>query len=156
MKKICCKCKKEKDIKKFDKTKTGIKGHCKECRKLYVNDHYKNNKDYYVEKAAHSNKKAKSKCDEYIESLNCHGCDLSFKGIPYVCDFHHKDDNKLKNPSRLKTGSFSSFIKEVEKCRPLCANCHRKVHNDPIFTLRSMEGQNATDVQTDKGSTPPE
>ena len=44
MKKICCRCKKEKDLKEFSKlkkTKDGYQYNCKECQRVY----YKNNRE---------------------------------------------------------------------------------------------------------------
>lgn len=51
--KVCCTCKVEKYTTEFDKHKGGTFGvhcHCKECRKKYNKNIYKNNKEYVIKR----------------------------------------------------------------------------------------------------------
>lgn len=53
-----------------------------------------------------------------------------------VCiDFHHPyEDEKEYNISHLVKNSVSKekIMNEIEKCIPLCSNCHRKLHSGEI------------------------
>jgi len=126
--KTCTVCKIEKSIEDFDKKGNRYSSHCKECRKDYVNSHYKRNKDYYIDKSRKRRPLEKKKYQEYKMSLSCTDCNLSFKDEPYLCDFHHENgDTKSDNPSKFR-GSWKRFKEELEKCIPLCPNCHRRRH----------------------------
>jgi hypothetical protein len=46
-------------------------------------------------------------------------------------EFHHIDPCKKEGEtSKLKTGKWVVFKKELDKCILLCSNCHRELHND--------------------------
>lgn len=60
---------------------------------------------------------------EYLSSNPCSTCGES---NPVVLEFDHLDRKKKRgNVSDMVKYSLSSVIKEIEKCRVLCANCHR-------------------------------
>lgn len=103
---------------------------CKDCQKLYNRDHYKENIQYYNEKRLKWNQARAKDYTNYKESLNCKKCNISFKGQAYLCDFHHRDgETKEYEPSKMRYYSMEKIMKEVSKCDPLCANCHRHEHN---------------------------
>lgn len=58
----------------------------------------------------------------------CAGCD---ERHPACLDFHHLDPSqktfKLASPGAVSVGR---LMREVEKCVILCANCHRKLHDE--------------------------
>ncbi len=59
------------------------------------------------------------------------GCKLCLEHDPACLDFHHRDP-KTKDfnfGSSYKRYSPTWFLKEIEKCDVLCANCHRKFHH---------------------------
>lgn len=64
----------------------------------------------------------------YKAKLKCVRCGFSH---PAVIDFHHRDP-KFKEFSIAEIFTFSQSISrlkvELEKCDPLCANCHRILH----------------------------
>lgn len=64
---------------------------------------------------------------EYKSNLSCTYCDANH---PAVLDFHHKDPNKKKFDiyHLVKNNSSKKLIIELEKCEPICSNCHRKLH----------------------------
>lgn len=73
---------------------------------------------------------------EYKQSLSCEIC-----GENHIAciDFHHKFKRKNKRELinyRIKWGcSRKTILNEIEKCRVLCSNCHRKLHYDERKTI---------------------
>jgi predicted HNH restriction endonuclease len=64
-----------------------------------------------------------------IITLKCAQCGFSHPG---AIDFHHTDSaTKEGEVSRLAgVGSYKKAYAEIEKCIPLCSNCHRILHWD--------------------------
>lgn len=65
------------------------------------------------------------------ENLICNDCGFEFKGRPECCDFHHTDPKtKLGNVGRMVNfgAGKNSIQAEIDKCLPLCVNCHRTLH----------------------------
>lgn len=127
--KKCCTCKLEKDESYFGVNKTrkdGLQGVCKECRKIYIREHYLNNKKYYIDKASQSDERHKVWWDEYKRDLKCSKCGFD---NPLALDFHHLGDKDF-NISYMVNRHLSKkkILQEIEKCIVLCSNCHRKVH----------------------------
>lgn len=82
-------------------------------------------KPCYLEFKNERRRRNRLKFDEYKKNLACADCGLAdFR----VIEFHHTDDNKEQNISEMMGFGFDSIMKEVEKCVPLCANCHRIKH----------------------------
>ena len=47
----------------------------------------------------------------------------------YLIDFHHiNPSEKEYNISDNSHAKFETLLKEIEKCIPLCSNCHREFH----------------------------
>ena len=70
-----------------------------------------------------------SKQEKLIElksSMSCKKCGCSKH---YLIDFHHinpaEKDFSISENSHAK---FETLLKEIEKCIPLCSNCHREFH----------------------------
>ena len=70
-----------------------------------------------------------SKQEKLIElksSMSCKKCGCSKH---YLIDFHHTNpaekDFTISENSHAK---FETLLKEIEKCIPLCSNCHREFH----------------------------
>ncbi len=77
---------------------------------------------------------------EYIEKIG--GCQIcgynDFSCLP-VFEFHHMSGDKDLNVSSYRrTIRKNTFLKEIQKCIVVCANCHRKIHyNSGIITALS-------------------
>jgi hypothetical protein len=65
--------------------------------------------------------------DEFKASQKCTHCGLQH---PAVIDFHHviRGPDKKSVNKLVADGRFAAARKEVEKCIPLCSNCHRMLH----------------------------
>ena len=129
--KKCSKCSAEKLLEEFNK-KSASKLHsrCKECVRESVRQHYSKNKQYYIEKAIKHNEKYrlinKQFAWDYLKEHPCIDCGES---DPIVLEFDHINPlEKTVTISRLISGhpSWQKVLNEINKCRVLCANCHRR------------------------------
>ena len=129
--KKCTTCKQEKDLSDFGKhkiTKDGYKHVCKDCTKKN-NERYSNlegAKEIKTERNRLAKEKVKQAYYEYMKDKKCMLCEENH----IAClDFDHRDQTtKSHNVSSMLTDrrSWSSVLKEINKCDILCANCHRK------------------------------
>jgi len=66
------------------------------------------------------------------KSLKCAVCGQSFPDCPDIIDFHHVKgkESGMNRIGSMVTGKAPKerILAEIEKCTPLCSNCHRKVH----------------------------
>lgn len=126
---VCYSCKLSLDDNSFSfrNKEKGIRStKCKSCTKLYLKEHYKNNKNKYIERAKISNPGDRTKTKLLLQELKtkCISCG---EDHPAVLDFHHTNpDEKESAVSRLQ--SRRKIIEESKKCIVLCSNCHRKLH----------------------------
>ena len=76
-----------------------------------------------------TNKKISKELKQYIvEIKKANVCQICGESRWYVLDFHHLGDKDYEISDLLRFGSKKLLIKELNKCIPLCANCHREVH----------------------------
>jgi hypothetical protein len=135
MNKICSTCNKNKNINNFainKSKKDGLNGKCKECQREYLKEHYKKNKQYYIDKASESHRKTIEIKRQLIIDAKSKGCSRCGEKHIACLDFHHLKDKEFG----IAKGKFSKGIdtlkKELNKCEVICSNCHRKLHwNDP-------------------------
>jgi len=58
--------------------------------------------------------------------LRAHPCTVCGEDDPVVLEFDHTRD-KLREVTRIAAfGGWADLLAEIEKCRVLCANCHRR------------------------------
>lgn len=89
-------------------------------------------KDKEIHKAYRKNRHAETRewIDAYKRDLCCGRCGMSFRDHPECCDFHHVDPStKRRSICEMVNYSRDVIIKEINKCIPLCANCHRIVEH---------------------------
>ena len=122
-KKVCNKCKIEKQVNEFHKSgfqpngKQKYKANCKPCQNIIDK-----NKKY---------EKLFSLLEELNIDLKCKNCGYS-KNFAAL-EFHHKEP-KLKN-FRITERNYIAKEKlrcEILKCDILCSNCHRELHNPQL------------------------
>ena len=95
--------------------------------KMYGASWYERNKERHKATAAINRKIARDKWNEFKAGLACEVCGFSH---PAAIDFHHMDPvSKNGEINRLSgVGSYKRAYEEIEKCIPLCSNCHRILH----------------------------
>lgn len=71
-----------------------------------------------------------SRIKEFYENYKAtHPCIVCGESAPECIDFHHLRDKVDVLAHMVKGGSLRKLEEELDKCVPLCANCHRKVHS---------------------------
>ena len=69
----------------------------------------------------------RAKFVEYKKTLSCEHCGIKdFR----VIEFHHTSNDKEECVANMMGFAFKRIMKEIQKCIPLCANCHRILHFD--------------------------
>ena len=93
-----------------------------------------NKKDYQLKKKKRQkqiyDRKRKNKVwyKEFKATLSCTECGFDH---PAAIDLHHVDEStkEITPAEMIRQGwSIDRMKKEIEKCIPLCANCHRVFH----------------------------
>lgn len=133
--KTCSKCHVEKDVNEFNwkiKTKGIRQSACKVCTKQEGKVHYKANSKRVIQKTIARNQ-IYTKTNLTWKSALC--CVVCKEQYIKCLEFHHLDRNKkdFTVSSKLHNSSFGIILKEAERCVILCANCHRKVHDNMII-----------------------
>lgn len=130
--KTCTKCKIEKsdDEFSFKNKKNNIRqSQCKICikerDKQRYDDNIHNRKTKLRDQQIKNLIEVKKYYKKYKQSQKCSRCG---DNRWYVIDFHHIKDKTMSVSLIVKKGSINQLKKELEKCIPLCANCHREIH----------------------------
>lgn len=127
--KTCSKCKISKEESEFNKKGQGLQPQCRICSNENLKLDYQKNKERYIQKAKRNRTKYIESLDNYKKTLNCFDCGKSFEDCWWICDFHHLGDDKSFNIANKKGYlKIESIKEELDKCIPLCANCHRTLH----------------------------
>ena len=129
--KQCCTCSLEKPLFEFNKkssNKDGYERYCKMCHKARNKKHYEENKTSYVESARRWQKEKNDWWKEYKSRFVCSVCGDSKH---WRLDFHHTDPLiKDIEVSQMiaHNRSREAIINEINKCIPVCRNCHADIH----------------------------
>lgn len=128
--KLCTHCNTQKAPEFFSKkkrNKDGLQSFCKQCHSAILKEHYKNNKQYYVDKANKNNSIRKPEAlqllIDYLKKNPCVDCG---EKDPIVLQFDHVRGKKFMAVSQMAQNGYSNeaMFKEIEKCEIRCANCH--------------------------------
>jgi hypothetical protein len=82
----------------------------------------------------------REKLKQYKEKLSCIICGKSGKDSPRTIEFHHRNpDEKRYVVSDMpgKDYSWQAIINEINKCDPLCGNCHKMITQEQGHGLSS-------------------
>lgn len=94
--------------------------------------HYENNKKAYVERSAVVKQNIRTIWQTYKSTMSCVWCGENRHHS--MIDFHHVISEGKRDVNRLiANGSLKQAMEEIKKCIPLCACCHRYLHNDKAF-----------------------
>ena len=126
----CCRCKKEKPFREFNYKfkKLGIRQKaCQECTRSEIRAHYKNNREYYLQKTQKRNKHIRDRNRNYIlKYLATHACVDCGENDPIVLEFDHTRDKEFDIAFLKRDHSLKSLQAEIEKCVVRCSNCHKR------------------------------
>lgn len=141
--KTCITCKEEKDLSEFPPNKAkkdGLNPKCRTCYNDYMQAWYrrKGNKEKHVKRAEASRAKTIEKSRHYIwDYLLGHPCEGCGESDPVVLEFDHIDrTTKEYSVSAMFDLSIDRIQKEIDKCRVLCCNCHRRHTTIQLGTWR--------------------
>jgi hypothetical protein len=126
MLKKCSRCKQEKDASFFacnSSRKDNLQSLCKACQKVYGQQRYLKNKDYFKEHNKQSSRIKRLAIDEYKKGKMCVDCGNT---NPVVLTFDHVRGEKVAAVTDMANRSFtlSAIYKEIAKCDLRCFNCH--------------------------------
>lgn len=109
----------------------------KDIQKKHRDAWYRKNKSKQIARQLERREFLRSLLWRYKRFLKCDVCKLSFRDIPECLDFHHLDPSKKEGSvSSRALYSKQSLKRELKKCIPLCANCHRTLHYQLKINLK--------------------
>lgn len=101
---------------------------CRPCKQEYDRDYYSKKSKEYKEKKFLRKKDRAIVAKQFIwDHLKNNPCVTCGEADPVVLEFDHIiQSEKEYTISDMQTYSIKMIKKEIEKCRILCANCHRR------------------------------
>ena len=126
----CSRCHKTFDDSHFAwrHRRSGIRqSYCRACQKILSDSHYVRHAKRLRRLARIRNNRTREEYRERIFSyLLQHPCECGQRNLATL-DFHHVHDDKINTVSRMMSlkEPWSKILAEIEKCRVMCANCHR-------------------------------
>lgn len=117
--KICSCCKEELPLSSFYKQKGhsgGVMSLCKKCFNNYCTERWRLRKIHYIT----------------LMGGKCEACGIELTQNNYaIFDFHHKDPSEKEMEwTKIRLLSDNKIRQEIQKCKLLCANCHRLIHQN--------------------------
>ena len=124
--KTCIDCKQEKQTKQFpfDKSRNRYLSVCKQCTAIRTENYRQNNKDKWRQQSKTHSLKHKNVINEW----KLQGCIKCGDKRHYVIDAHHLDPTQKEFSIGTSMRGINITKSELEKCIPLCSNCHREFH----------------------------
>lgn len=123
MKKKCTVCCRKKELEQFYENKNTSDGRGSQCRRC----------DTDLRRIRRRERKL-----ALVKLLGgkCSRC--SYSRCLAALDFHHRDENKEEEISRILMASMERATCEAMKCDLVCANCHREIHDEEAGPLREI------------------
>ena len=117
----CAKCKLEKEHKIRNDQGGRPQSYCIDCQAVYRKEHYKKNKQRYIDKAKFRRQKYAKEIQSFKE-VPCYDCGIQYPF--YVMQFDHINGEKEFDLANGASKSQATVIAEISKCEIVCANCH--------------------------------
>lgn len=127
--KTCTKCEESKPFFAFYKAakmKDGLQSACKVCNDRATTASRYKNPERYTAIATKSQQRLRAEIRNWKLDKKCVRCP---ENHPACLELHHLDRSQ-KDFTPSAASSFTRFLEEAAKCEILCANCHRKEHNE--------------------------
>lgn len=130
--KHCPKCDRSLSDSEFNWKKAFVRRatYCKQCSRKFIQDHYKENRKYYVDKTKKRNSHLKQLQIRYVaQYLLSHPCVDCGETDILVLEFDHRERaHKICEIGHIikQRLSFKLLVEEINKCDVRCANCHRR------------------------------
>ena len=124
--KTCIDCKQEKQTEQFpfDKSRNRYLSVCKQCTAIRTEAYRQTHKDKWrIDAKKHSLKRKNT-----INEWKAQGCIKCKDKRHYVIDAHHLDPTQKEFSIGTSIRGVNVTKAELEKCIPLCSNCHREFH----------------------------
>lgn len=133
--KKCCMCQKvllAECFKANKKRKDGLQSQCIECQRQYRREHYLKNREKYIDKSSKWRIEFRRWWKDYKSQFSCKAASLGLdpcnESHPACIDFHHLGDKEEAVSVLVALCNKEKLLQEIEKCVPICSNCHRKIH----------------------------
>lgn len=139
--KTCSVCGLTKDEDEFNwkvKAKGRRNTKCRSCEKEWKKQYVRENKERLYLDAEIRKLRVNEWLINHKSSLECETCG---ENHPACLEFHHVNpDEKEHEISKMVARGFSmkAILREIEKCKILCANCHHKLHNGWKYEMDSV------------------
>ena len=89
----------------------------------YSRNHYKNNKQKYLDRNRVNRAKLRKYVSDLKESKPCSDCGVSYPH--YVMDFDHINNKEGLIIDFIRRYNKTALDLEIAKCELVCSNCHR-------------------------------
>jgi hypothetical protein len=128
---ICTGCDQDKPIDEFpwkNKARGRRASRCKPCKRRDSTAWYYRNREQHIKRVTADQVIRRQRVRELVRSLKEAPClDRGFSWPWYVMDFDHVGEAKLLNVADMINQGYGreANLREVAKCEPVCANCHR-------------------------------
>jgi hypothetical protein len=124
--KHCIDCELDKKLNEFpfDKSRNRYLSVCKKCTAIRTENYRQQHKDKWKEQSRTHSAKRKNT----IDGWKSQGCTKCGDKRHYVIDAHHLDPTKKDFSVGTSIRGINITKLELEKCIPLCSNCHREFH----------------------------
>jgi hypothetical protein len=100
---------------------------CRPCRAAYKHQHYRANRQRYIDQAAASKRTLRLERTRYLlEFFAEHPCQDCGEDDPLVLEFDHLGNKSFDIGQALVQRMWKRILAEIAKCEVVCANCHRR------------------------------
>jgi hypothetical protein len=126
----CGRCHLEKPVEEFAwrrRARGQRDNYCRSCRAAYKQEHYRANRQRYIDAAGKRRRRVAAKRVVYlVDYLREHPCVDCGEADPVVLEFDHLGDKEFGIGARWRDRSWQAVLDEIAKCEVVCANCHRR------------------------------